>query len=74
MTFNITKAYRRINIIKDFGFPVYYPILSDSCKDIFYNIYDDRDYFTIYIENPYDRLENEELYEDEGEKNIIYIY
>ena len=29
--------------------------------------------FTVYIENLYDKLENEDLYENEGEKFIIYI-
>ena len=29
--------------------------------------------FTVYIENLYDKLKNEDLYENEGEKFIIYI-
>ena len=63
----------RINIIKDFSFKGYYPLISsDMIEKIYLSKYHSN---TIYIENYYDLLgNNNELYENEGEKYILYFY
>ena len=74
MKFNITsKKNRYINILvtEDFGFKGYYPMLSNES----FNQIDSLEYFsTIYVDNLYDKLENNNLYEDEGENFYIYIF
>ena len=75
MKFNITNIkndseYVRFNLIKDIGFSGYYPMLYKDSWDV---IQGNQNIFTIYIENLYDKIEKEDLYESEGEKFIIYI-
>ena len=76
LKFNITNINNdsetvNINIIKDFGFSGYYPMISEKSWN---KVSGNQNIFTVYIENFYDKLENEDLYESEGEKFIIYIY
>ena len=75
MKFNITSKkksnYINIFIAEDFGFKGYYPMLSNES---FIQINARRYTSTIYVDNLYDKLEKNELYEDEGEKYYIYIF
>ena len=77
MKFNITsKKTNRLNIyiVEDFGFKGYYPMLR---KEKFCNIdtfFTKQNYAIIFVDNFYDKLENNELYEDEGEKYFVYIF
>ena len=75
MKFNITNIkndseYVSFNLIKDFGFSGYYPMIHKNSWDV---IRGKQSIFTIYIENLYDKIEKEDLYESEGEKFILYI-
>ena len=59
-----------INVVKDFGFEGYYPMLSEKN----WNKIDSMETnAVIYAENLYDKLE-EEIYEKDGEKYYIYIF
>ena len=76
MKFNITNISEKeitanIYIIKDFGFSGYYPMISEKSWD---KITGNENQYTVYIENFYDKLTNEDLYENDGEKFVIYIY
>ena len=76
MKFNITnisgkEISAKINIIKDFGFSGYYPMISEKSWD---KITGNDNQYTVYIENLYDKLTKEDLYENDGEKFVIYIY
>ena len=77
MKFNITNISNEtisvsINIIRDFGFSGYYPMISSRSWDYIQG--KDNEY-TVYIENLYDKLINkEDIYEEDGEKLIVYIY
>jgi len=76
MKFNITNISGKeisanINIIKDFGFSGYYPMISEKSWD---KITGNENQYTVYIENLYDKLTKEDLYEKDGEKLVIYIY
>ena len=76
MKFNINKISSKdiaasFNIIKDFGFLGYYPLISNKSWDI---IKGQKNNYSVYIENLYDKLIDNDLYEKEGEKLIIYIY
>ena len=75
MKFNIINMNNdselvNINIIKDFGFSGYYTMIS---KKSWIRVSGNKNIYTVYIENLYDKLKNEDLYENEGEKFIIYI-
>ena len=63
-----------ISIVEDFGFKGYYPMLSKEIHSNVDTFFADKNYVTIYVDNLYDKLENKELYEDEGEKYYIYIF
>ena len=76
MKFNINNISKKnitanINIIKDFGFLGYYPIINERS---YYKIKGNENQYEIYIENLYDKLTNDYLYENEGEKLIVFIY
>ena len=76
MKFNVINKSEKtqdtnINIIKDFGFSGYYPMISEKSWD---KVEGNQNQFTVFVENLYDQLEDEDLYEDEGEKLIIFIY
>ena len=76
MKFNITNISGKekstnINIIKDFGFSGYYPMISERSWD---KISGNENQYTVYIENFYDKITKEDLYEKDGEKLVIYIY
>ena len=76
MKFNITniggkEISANINIIKDFGFAGYYPMISERSWD---KIKGNENQYTVYVENLYDKLINDDLYENDGEKLIVYIY
>ena len=76
MKFNITNVSGKeisanINIIKDFGFAGYYPMISERSWD---KIKGNENQYTVYVENLYDKLINDDLYENDGEKLIVYIY
>ena len=75
MKFNIININNdsetvNFNIIKDFGFSGFYPMISEKSWN---KVSGNKNTFTVYIENLYDKLDNEDLYESEGEKFIIYI-
>ena len=75
MKFNIININNdsetmNINIIKDFGFSGYYQMINENS---WIKVSGNENIFTVYIENLYDKLENEDLYENEGEKFLIYI-
>ena len=79
MIFNITNNKNRDSsfyIVKDFGFEGYYPMISKkswiyikSSNNYYYSKYNS----TIYIENIFDQSDYE-LYEEEGERYLIYIF
>ena len=72
MKFNITSIkgeYKEINILKDFSFKGYYPMIEEKSSDLYYF---ENGTATIYIDNWYDKLEND-LDDNEEEKFIIYI-
>ena len=76
MKFNITKISNKnvtanINIIKDFGFSGYYPMINERSYN---KIKGNQSQYEIYIENLYDKLINDDLYENGGEKLIVFIY
>ena len=76
MKFNITNISGKeitanINIMKDFGFSGYYPMISEKSWD---KITGKENQYTVYIENFYDKINDGELYENDGEKFIIFIY
>ena len=76
MKFNISNKNNKnittnLNIIKDFGFPGYYPMINERSYN---KIKVNKNQYEIYIENLYDKLTNDSLYENEGEKFIIFIY
>ena len=68
---NNEKEEAQFFIIKDFGFSDYYPMISERSWN---KVEGKSDIFKIYIENLYDKLENDDLYKTEGEHFIIYIY
>lgn len=75
MKFNIININNdsetmNINIIKDFGFSGYYQMINENS---WIKVSGNENIFTVDIENLYDKLENEDLYENEGEKFLIYI-
>ena len=73
MKFNITSNnddIREINILKDFSFKGYYPMIDQMSGDKYYF---KNGTTTVYIDNWYDKLEND-LDENEEEKYIIYIF
>ena len=76
MKFNITnisnkKISTNINIIKDFGFSGCYPMINEKSNN---KIKGNENQYEVYIENLYDKLTNDDLYEKEGEKLIVFIY
>ena len=73
MKFNIStsKTSSKVFVVQDFGFRGYYPMISSKNWNIL-EIYNTKEN-TIYIENLYDKLDCE-LYENEGEKFLIYIF
>ena len=66
---NINNENINILIVKDFGFKGYYPLLSSKYWDKV--VTKDSSTTTIYIENYYDKSDNE-IYE--GEDYIIYLF
>ena len=77
MLFNITNINNNpisIYIAKDFGFEGYYPMLSKKSWIYVNNKESWHNYIsTIYIDNIFDQSDYE-LYEEEGEEYIIYIF
>ena len=72
MKFDITNKDnddQNITLIKDYGFENYYPMLNSKSWDII--LIEKGKTTTIYIENPYDKLDENEL--NENEQFIIYI-
>ena len=72
--FKITSKYTwnlELFFAEDFGFKGYYPLLS---KESFSQIYSRENSSTIYVDNLYDKLQNNNFYEDEGENYYIYIF
>ena len=72
MKFNITNKDnddQNITLIKDYGFENYYPMLNSKSWDKI--LIEKGKTTTIYIENPYDKLDENEL--NENEQFIIYI-
>ena len=71
LKFNITLSNNngQIMIVKDFGFKECYPMIkkAETIKIL-------ENKATIYIENLYDKIKNEDLYEKEGEQYLIYLY
>ena len=68
---NINNEDVNILIVKDFGFKGYYPLISSKYWDKV--ITKNNPKSTIYIENYYDKSDYE-VYEEEGENYIIYIF
>ena len=77
MIFNITNLKKNpisIYIAKDFGFEECYPMLNKKSWIYVENkAYSNNYISTIYVENIFDNSDYE-LYEEEGEKYIIYIF
>ena len=60
MKFNISNKNNKnittnLNIIKDFGFPGYYPMINERSYN---KIKVNKNQYEIYIENLYDKLTN----------------
>ena len=62
-------------IIKDFGFKGYFPLLNYNSFDRILTGEKNRIY-TVYVENLYDKLQEDQLYNNEDfvEKYFVYIY
>jgi len=76
MKFNITNVSGKeisanINIMKDFGFSGYYPMISERSWDL---ITGNENQYTVYIENFYDKINEGDLYVNDGEKFIVFIH
>ena len=77
MKFEITPQnddFLRLFIVEDFGFKGYYPMLSKESSSEVDTFLSDNDNSTIYAANLYDKIEIDEIYEEEGEKYYIYIF
>ena len=76
MKFNIANISKKnitanINMVKDFGFSGYYPMINEKSYN---KIKLNENKYEVYIENLYDKLIKNDLYENEGEKFIVFIY
>ena len=77
MKFEITPQnddFLRLFIVEDFGFKGYYPMLSKESRSEVNAFFLGNDFATIYVDNLYDKIEINEIYEEEGEKFFIYIF
>ena len=76
MQFNITikDGGITLGIAKDFGFKGYYPMVNSESLEYIKIRYGDDQTQTIFIDNYYDKLNENDLYEDEGEVYLIYFF
>ena len=77
MEFRMTSKYDNnlvLFIKEDFGFKGCYPMISKESLINIETFTSDKYNAIIYIVNFYDKLDNNELYEDEREKYFTYIF